>query len=218
MKKCDAVWTKIGLAFLICVGITAGAKSDVIYQTYTPGNSGSLSGLSAEVFRNPVNGQQLASKFVLPMGQNPTLTEATLHMWNVSGMSDLFQLTLRSDAGGVPANTVLTTFVNPGSITGADDYTFTATTGVPISGGLTYWLVASPNLTADSQFRWSAVNGGELSYGTLNTGTGQWNAWNTLGGFNLAYQLTDNPIPEPGSMALFLTCGALLLLIRFRRC
>jgi hypothetical protein len=213
MKPRAARWNKGWLAFLIWVGIAPVACPDVIYQTYTPGAGGIVDGIP--IYRLPTgDAHRLATSFN-PL-QDYSLMAATLNLNLLSGMSEHFQLTLRSDASGAPGS-ILTTFNNPGSIAEPDDYTFT-TAGVPIIGGQTYWLVASPNLTADSLFVWNTVSGAEpAANSAYNTALGAWDSWSPLALTAMAYQISGNPIPEPGSLALLLTAGMLLLRTRFRR-
>jgi hypothetical protein len=211
MKQFGAVWKNGCLAFLVWAGITTSANADLIYQTYTPGVDSPLMG--SPVYRINPNAQQLGTRFV--SSQNYLMTDATLYLQSAMG-PDTFELTLREDVAGAPGNTLM--LFNPGLISNPGNYTLNAIVPLPLFSGVSYWLVASPNLTADSMFFWGTVAGNEnMARSLLNPATQEWGSWSPLLGNPLAYQLNGIPIPEPGGFALFLTAGMLLLILRFRR-
>jgi hypothetical protein len=217
MKRNATAGKKGCLALLALAGIMA-ANADVIHSTYNPGDP-LLTGLyvyrSYDLDSDTYSGNQIAVKFMPE--QNYTLTTATISLQRLVGASSSFRLSLRSDLAGDPG-AILTTFAGPGPIATAGPAAYNFTANVPVWAGQTYWLMATPNLTADSLFVWSRVSGNPDEKSSGMNESGGWDPWSSLiGSSQLAYVVSGNPVPEPGGYALFIAAGTLLLILRFRR-
>jgi hypothetical protein len=147
------------------------------------------------------------------------LDSVVLNIYRVSGTSSL-TLELYNDVGNAPGSS-LGAFSNPDIGFTPANYTFSAT-GLTLQPDTTYWIVAEPSLTAESDFAWASAPSNLTGYdmGILSTSGSSWGSW--VARSNLSPTLlvsgTLQTVPEP-SVFTMLALGAVALLggCRLRR-
>jgi hypothetical protein len=148
-----------------------------------------------------------------------SLDSVMLNIYRVSGTSSLI-LGLYDGVGNAPGSN-LGTFLSPDIGFTPTNYTFTAT-GLTLQPETTYWIVAEPSLTAESDFAWASAPSNLTGYdmAILSTSGSSWGSW--VARSNLSPTLlvsgTLQTVPEPSVFAM-LALGTVALLggLRMRR-
>lgn len=145
---------------------------------------------------------------------NYLMTDAQVMVFQVLGFGGdpNFNVSLFSDAGGVPGASIAT--LGTGLVAPAGGGIVVASGSIPtLSAGTTYWLVLTP-FDNSTQVAWEM--GGSplvpLAFSTSSTGAGGWFA---SGAFDEQFQIDGTPVPEPSS--LFLMASGVVGAIAARR-
>jgi hypothetical protein len=209
-----------------------GLRAQILYQTYDGTSAGSA---SVDVFHQFVPDEfepgYVAQRIALAFTTGPTgwqIDHVVINLSRSGGDTGAFALSIRDDnPARARPGTVLETLANPGSIDGANSYTFTSS-GLVLASNTKYWVVAEPSGSGDSRFTWYAGTASGLPSsgylaGGLNYYSGAWNAswtrYNTLTpSIMVSGTLTAIPEPTPVNAAVATLLYAAGLSACRRRC
>jgi hypothetical protein len=176
--------------FLLALAFTASVHGEVIYNNFAPGD-----GFSSE--SSDTVGDFTAMLAVPFTSFSPfALDSLTVAMSHVNG-GDAVRLTVRPDAAGVPADSVLDAIDMGGFMTGQGTVQTAQSTLRPLlDGGVTYWAVVEP-MALGNVFRWNLA--ATPSYGRAYRWGSVWYA--DLETAN-ALRVEGTVVPEPSTFAL----------------
>lgn len=189
------------------------SSASIIFSNLGPADSFSLSGpgVAPYAIGDSGFGQYLAVVFVPTV--NTLLTDVRVAVSRGPGQNDSFVGSLYSDAAGLPGVSLEDFTPNPASLpASASLFTFTSV-GTALVGGTPYWIVLHSIDPANDSGLWYANNTGQggFAYQWTFTATQPWTFIS-----NATPALEINGVPEPSSIALFLT-GAGLIGWRLRK-
>lgn len=207
------------LGFLVLVlTFPLGSKAQTtIYDNLGPGNSYTGNGgrIIAGSEAYPLSAPFIPAMPFVP-SENMDLSQILIALtWDSQG-TNAVTVTLNSDDTGVPGTTIIESW----SLTGLPAFGSTSTTvqtlssssDVFLSGGTTYWLLASPS-TPNTQAVWN-LNSTGASGTYASFAVGSWYSYSgTLGAFTVEGTPLA-PVPEPSSYILLGSGLIALLLLR----
>jgi hypothetical protein len=158
-----------------------------------------------------------AAGFALPAGPDYLLdsVELRLEFFNLSSVP---VIEIYDDNGGAPS-APLTTLANPSFSVGTATYAFTPSSPLTLTGGNTFWVVASNAATVANSYRWLASSPAITPTG-IATSAGYLFDYgppppSSPSSFKNSYAVNATMIPEPSTLALSVV-GVIVLRIRRR--
>lgn len=190
----------LGVTIVMAVMLsTMAARADTLYSTLGPSGEFDASNgyfVDGSNFFNQV----MASPFTV--SSTATLTNAMLGLNNFSGGNNPVNLFVESDAGGMPG-AILGALTQVGTIPPFNTQSLTTftSTGLALTAGTVYWLVAQETDPGTEQAWDYAFNDATntIAFNQLGSTTGP---WTTFSGTDVAFQINGAPIPEPATFAL----------------
>jgi len=165
-----------------------------------------VDGPTAYVFKN----QDLAQSFTASMSYRLVRVDVMVHDLDIDVPIDPLDLTIETDAGGLPGGTVLATGRADGDF-GYDWLTLDLSPPVNLTVGQVYWIVLQDNndMNQQSGYKW-AVKPGDVytgGSGAIRTGGGSWSPFGS-DDFLFRNWGLEGPLIEGAMVADFATAGA----------
>lgn len=190
----------LGVTIVMAVMLsTMAARADTLYSTLGPGGQFDAANgyfVDGSNFFNQV----MASPFTV--NTTSMLTDAMLGLNNFSGGNNPVNLFVESDAGGMPGS-ILGALTQVGTIPpfNTESLTTFTSTGLALTAGTVYWLVAQETDPGTEQTWDYAFNDATntIAFNQLGSTSGP---WTTFTGIDVAFQINGAPIPEPATLAL----------------
>ena len=176
------------------VNIEAIPEATAIVFDSIGNTSGTASGIAA-------SGKGI--NFVVPAGPGYVLRSVDLNIGTV-GASSTFNVMIWSDDGtGAPIGTLLETLTNPATVAADSTNTFVSFSGLTLTGGTTYWLVAQGAGTGGANIWYWKSSTDAAATGTNSArlyGGGSPGGWNSSSSYLNAATINATPIPPKGTV------------------
>jgi hypothetical protein len=223
-----AKWKQKGLQLLIrpalalCLCSLPATATVVFSDSGLPGNTYDTTTVWNVCGDNGCGSMTIADRFSVVGSGNESVTEIDLAVGNVIGLNT-FYAEILADNGGTPGTPVANAYWNLTTFTSVaapccSMVPITGITGVTLTAGKQYFMVIGPQSTSDSSFNGWFYNNQSVD-GMVLASTDGGSTWSgsssTLGAFDVLS--TPSGTPEPGSLLLFVTGLAGMLIVCGRK-